>query len=156
MINNDELIKGSLDFINRYKRLPCNREDSIEVEKLNDDNEIEIRTYKALKYINELFGGQEKFAKYLLDNEIITYKLIANTLGLTELIIRNAMTKQTKNPQPEVRRGLEIFFNDDLYKELGLYASLCEKCTKRNCKQFYWVEVKCKNYKEKKQNNKNT
>lgn len=150
MINNDELIKGSLDFINRYKRLPCNREDSIDVEKLNDDNEIEIRTYKSLKYINELFGGQEKFAKHLLDNEIITYKLIADTLGLTEVVVRNAIMKQTKNPQPEVRRGLEVFFNDDLYKELGLYASLCEKCTSRKCKQFYWVEVKCKNYKEKK------
>ena len=151
MINNDELIKGSLDFINRYQRLPCNREDSIEVEKLNDDNEIEIRTYKALKYINELFGGQDKFADYLLKEKIITYKSIADIIGYSETITTNAITKTTKNPDVGVRRAIDIFFNKDYYeKELGLYASLCEKCTSRKCKQFYFVEVKCKNYKAKK------
>ena len=151
MINNDELIKGSLDFINRYKRLPCNREDSIEVEKLNDDNEIEIRTYKALKYINELFGGQEKFAKYLLDNEIITYKSIADIIGYSETITTNAITKSTKNVDVGVRRQLELFFNKDYYeKELGKYASRCVDCTSRACKQFYWVDVRCPNFKAKK------
>lgn len=150
MINKDELIKGSLVFIDKYKRLPCNREDSIEVEKLNDDNEIEIRTYKSLKYINELFGGQEKFAKYLLDNEIITYKSIADIIGYSETITTNAITKTTKNVDVGVRRQLELFFNNDYCeKELGKYSNKCTGC-KKQCKQFYWVDVaRCKEYSKK-------
>ena len=149
MINKDELIKGSLDFINKYKRLPLYKEDDIEVEKLNDNNEIELRTYRALKYVNEHFKNQNKFAEYLLKEKIITYKSIADIIGYSETITTNAIVKQTKNPQAEVRRQLHIFFNKDLYKELGEYANLCSGCTKR-CKQHYFVEVKCKNYKEKK------
>ena len=150
MINKDELIKGSLDFINKYKRLPLYKEDDIEVEKLNDNNEIELRSYRALKYINEYFKNQDKFADYLLKEKIITYKSIANIIGYSETITTNAITKTTKNPDVGVRRAIDIFFNKDYYeKELGLYASLCEKCTKR-CKQHYFVEVECKKYKAKK------
>ena len=119
------------------------------MEKLNNKNEIELRTYRALKYVNEHFKNQDKFADYLLKEKIITYKSIADIIGYSETITTNAIVKQTKNPQAEVRRQLHIFFNKDLYKELGEYANLCSGCTKR-CKQHYFVEVKCKNYKEKK------
>ena len=63
MINKDELIKGSLEFIDKYKRLPLYKEDDIVVERLNDENEIELRSYRALKYVNEHFKNQNKFAE---------------------------------------------------------------------------------------------
>ena len=150
MINKDELIKGSLDFINKYKRLPLYKEDDIEVEKLNDNNEIELRSYRALKYINEYFKNQDKFADYLLKEKIITYKSIADIIGYSETITTNAITKSTKNVDVGVRRQLELFFNKDYYeKELGKYNSKCEGC-KKQCKQFYWVDVAmCKEYSKK-------
>lgn len=151
MIKKDELIKGSLKFIDKYKRLPFYKEDDIEVEKLNDNNEIELRPYRALKYVDEYFENQDKFADYLLKEKIITYKSIADIIGYSETITTNAITKTTKNPDVGVRRAIDIFFNKDYYeKELGLYANLCVKCTSRKCKQFYFVEVNCKNYKAKK------
>ena len=151
MINKDELIKGSLEFIDKYKRLPLYKSDDIVVEKLNDENEIELRTYKALKYVNEHFKNQNKFAEYLLKEKIITYKSIADIIGHSETVITNAITKSTKSPDVRVRRAIDVFFNKDNYeKELGKYASRCVDCTSRACKQFYWVDVRCPNFKAKK------
>ena len=150
MINKDELIKGSLDFINKYKRLPLYKEDDIVVERLNDENEIELRSYRALKYVNEHFKNQSKFAEYLLKEKIITYKSIADIIGYSETITTNAITKSTKNVDVGVRRQLELFFNKDYYeKELGKYSNKCAGC-KKQCKQFYWVDVaRCKEYSKK-------
>lgn len=150
MINKDELIKGSLVFIDKYKRLPLYKEDDIAVEKLNDENEIELRTYRALKYVNEHFKNQDKFADYLLKEKIITYKSIADIIGYSETITTNAITKSTKNVDVGVRRQVELFFNKDYYeKELGKYNNKCAGC-KKQCKQFYWVDVaRCKEYSKK-------
>lgn len=148
-ITKEQFLDGVLKFINTYGRLPYIEEDDIEVSIVVKNGKKELRPYRASRYIKEYYNTQDKLTESLLDNKLITYKSIANTLGLTEVVTRNAITKQTKNPQAEVRRQLHMFFNKDLYKELGEYANLCSRCNKR-CKQHYFVDVKCKNYKEKK------
>ena len=140
-----------INFINIYKRLPYLSEDDIGVEFINDKKEKELRPYRASRYIKEFYGSQDKMSKELLKNKVITYKSIADVLGLTETLVANAITGETANPQKEVRRGIDLFFNKDYYEKLGKYATRCGSCTSRSCKQFYWVEVtSCKNYKERK------
>lgn len=148
-ITKEQFESSIINFINKYRRLPYMSEDDVDVEILNDNNELEIRLYKANRYIKEYYKTQEKLTEVLFDKNIISYKLIADTLGLTETVVRNAITKSTANPDVSVRRGIHIFFNKDYYKELGEFATLCGKCTKK-CKQEYYMEVRCKKYKEKK------
>lgn len=89
--------------------------------------------------------------KELFDKNIITYKLIADITGLTETVVKNIITKETKNPDIEARRMIHIFFNKDFYeKELGKYNDRCIGC-KKKCKiDYYAAIVVCPNYKEKK------
>ena len=145
--------EGSIpDFINKYRRLPYLKEDDIEVKIKNDDGEIENRPYRASRYINEYYGNQDNMTKELFDKGIISYKSIAETLDLTETVVKNAMTLETKNPKIEVRRGLDIFFNKDLYeKELGKYSDRCVNSCSRRCKQYYFSDTYlCSRYKRKK------
>lgn len=138
-----------IPFVNKYKRLPYLTEDDIEIE-IEVDGEIEIRPYRANRYVSAYYKNQDKMTKYLIDNVIITYKLVAEITGYTGTLISNAMTKSTKNPDAGVRRGIHNFFNFDFYeKELGKYTDRCSEC-KNSCKQFYWVEVWCPNFKAKK------
>ncbi len=126
--------------------------DDVNIEIENDKGEIETRYYRANRYISEYYGSEKKMTDDLFRKNIISYKLIADTLGLTETLVRNAMTLETKSPQLEVRRRLHIFFNNDFYeKTLSPYATKCTDCTKRACKQDYWVEViSCRKYNKKK------
>lgn len=159
MVNQEELIKGTLNFINAYKRLPYLQGDSIEVEKLNDDNEVELKPYMALKYIKEHHTNQDKFTETLFEQDIITYNSVGNILGLTPTVVRNIVIKSNKNPDIKIRRQLEIFFNKDFYKDdLPIYNEVCETCTKqKTCGQAYWIGmVNCKKYKKKKIKSKNT
>lgn len=153
MINQDELIKGTLQFIEKYKRLPYQKEDDIEVQKLNDKNEVEIKPYRASKYIKEYYTNQDKFTEALFKQNVITYNLVGNILGLTPTVIKNTITKSNKNPDIKVRRQLEVFFNKDFYKgELPALNEVCKTCAKKaDCGQYYWVDlVGCKKYREKK------
>lgn len=124
-------------------------EDEFEYEVKNNKDELEQRSYKSSRYIKEYFSSQAKLTEFLFDKNIISYKSIADVTGLTEVLVRNTVTKATKNPEVSVRRAIHIFFNKDYYEELGKYATLCEKCTKRACKQYYFAHVRCRNYKEK-------
>lgn len=147
-----EQFEGSLpDFINTYKRLPYIHDDDVSVEIKNDKGELELRPYRANRYIREYYGGQDKMTEELLEREIITYKSIADTLNLTETLVRNAIEKSTQNPQLHVRRGLDIYFNRDLYKkELGDYNDRCQNSCSRRCKQFYYMDTgACSRYKQK-------
>lgn len=148
-ITKQQFIDSIPNFIYNFDRLPYMNEDDVEVKIINDDKKEEIRPYRASRYINEFFNTKDELTKELFDKKIISYKLIADTLGLTEVVVRNAITKETKTPQQEVRRKLHMFFDKDLYEELGGHANLCNSCTRR-CKQHYFVDVRCKNYKEKK------
>lgn len=148
-ITKQQFLDGVLKFIQSYNRLPYIEEDDIEVNIVVKNGKKELRPYRASRYIKEFYDTQDKLTESLLDSKLITYKSIADTIGLTEVVTRNAITKQTKSPQAKARRQLHIFFNKDLYKELGEYANLCSGCTKR-CKQHYFVDVRCKKYKEKK------
>lgn len=143
MIAQDEFIKGVFRFIDDYDRLPYFSEDNIELDfEAVDKNSkaiTETRPYRANKYIKKFYGNQKNMTKYLLDNGILTYKKIADVLGLSETIVRNTITKTTKNPDVSNRRKLHIFFNVDFYeKELGKYTNKCTEC-KKHCKQFYWI-----------------
>ena len=127
------------------------KEDDVEVEIKNEDGEIEIRPYRANKYIEKYFESQENMSKELFDKNIITYKLIADTIGLTETVVKNIITKGTKNPEIHNRRMIHIFFNKDFYeKELGKYNDRCMDCKKKCKMDYYATIVVCPNYKEKK------
>lgn len=127
------------------------KEDDVEVEIKNEDGEIEIRPYRANKYIKEFYSTQDKMTKELSNKGVITYKSIADITGLTETIVKNIIEKQNKTVDIEPRRYLHIFFNKDFYeKELGVYNDRCMDC-KKKCKQSYYATiVVCPNYKEKK------
>ena len=79
----------------------------------------------------------------LLKNEVITYKSIADTLGYTETVIRNVVTKSIKEPDVRLRRAVHIFFNKDYYKELGEFSGVSDVC-KAKCQFPYYMDVvKC-------------
>ncbi len=88
----------------------------------------------------------------LFDIGIISYKTIAKILDLTETVVKNAITLETKNPKMEARRRLHIFFNKDFYeKELGKYNNRCAESCSRRCKQYYFSDTTlCSRYKRKK------
>ena len=148
---NKKQFEGSLArFIEKYERLPYLTEDDVEVEFKNKKKEIELRPYRASRYIREFYGDIDKMSEELLDGNTITYKMIADILNLTTTVVRNAITKETANPQPEVRRGIHMFFGKDYYPELEQHATKCSNCTRR-CKHEYWVDMLfCPDYKEKK------
>lgn len=112
---------------------------------------MELKPYRANRYIEEFYENQDNMIDELFDKNIITYKLIADTTGLTETLVENTIEKETKNPDIEARRMIHIFFNKDFYeKELGKYNDRCMGC-KKKCKQSYYATiVVCPNYKKKK------
>lgn len=126
-------------------------EDDVEVECEDNNGGLIYRPYRANRYIQEYFSNQDKLTEFLFDKNVISYKLIADTLNLTETVTRNAITKRTVSPKLEVRRLIHMFFNKDYYEELGKFATLCAKCARRKCKQNYDAQVECKNYMTKKQ-----
>jgi hypothetical protein len=138
--------------MNKYKRLPYLKEDDVEIPIKNDDGEMEIRPYRASRYVTEYYGDEDKMTQELFDKGIISYEYIADVLGLTGTLVKNAMTLETKNPQLEVRRGLHIFFNKDFYeKKLGKYNQKCTESCSRRCKQYYFSDtIPCSKYKRKK------
>lgn len=140
------------DFIHKFKRLPYMKEDDVEVKIKNDNGEIESKPYRARKYIREYYDNQDNMTEELFDKGVISYESIADVLGLTPTLVKNAMTLSTKNPEIKVRRKLDIFFNKDFYEnELGKYNTKCMGCGRRKCKQDYYVDIiSCKRYKEKK------
>ena len=99
----------------------------------NDKGKMELKPYRANRYIEEF------------------YEKVAGITGLTETVVKNIITKETKNPDIEARRYLDIFFNKDFYeKELGAYNDRCMDC-KKKCRQNYYVAIiECPNYKVKK------
>ncbi len=153
MITHDEFMQGVYDFMNEYDRLPYFPGDNIKVKfEIEDDNgntTIKIKPYRANRYVKKFYTSRKNMTKKLLEKGLLTYKMIAETLDLSETIVRNMITKSTKNPPINNRRKLHMFFNEDLYeKDLGKYVSKCTKC-KKHCKQFYWVSnIRCKKYEE--------
>ena len=103
-VNNLPITKGQFDeavvrFIYKYERLPHQPEDDIGVEVKNDEDEIEVKTYRANRYIKEYYKTQAKMSEELLKKNIVTYKMISDITGVTETILKNAITKETKNPE---------------------------------------------------------
>ena len=140
MINQDQLIKGILEFINLYKRLPYYIEDEIEVEVTNDEGELELRPYRALKYVKECFANQDKCTQYLFDNRLITYEMISEIINIDENRLEKLLNKDIKVPDVMERRYIELFFNKDYFSELGNYTEICNGCSKK-CQKPYWVGV---------------
>ena len=150
-ITKKQFEKSIPDFIKKYNRLPFLKEDDVEINMKNDKGKMELKPYRANRYIEEFYGNQDKMTKELFDKNIITYKLIADITELTETIVKNIITKETKNPDIQARHKIDMFFNNDFYeKELGKYNDRCMDC-KKKCKQHYYSTiVVCPNYKEKK------
>lgn len=149
MINKDELIKGTLEFIKKYKRLPYLPEDDIEVEKQNNKGEVVLKPYRTGKYIKEFFGNQDKYSKYLLDNKLITHDTISEIIRIDKNKLECLLNGEIKTPEIKERRQIELFFNKDYFIKQGKYTSTCSKCSK-GCKNPYWVDViSCSKYKEK-------
>lgn len=145
-----EEFEGSIaGFVESYKRLPFLNEDDIIVKKKNKSGEYEELTYRASRYITAYYETRDNFVNTLVDNDIVTFKVIAKATGLTEAVVKNTITMSTKSPTLEARRAMDIFFDKDKYEHLGKHATLCGGCSRR-CKQAYFVEVKCSKFKEKK------
>lgn len=142
MINQDELIKGTLQFISAYKRLPYMSEDDIEVEKENDEGETEIKPYRSLKYINEYFGNHEKYSRHLLENNILAHDTISKHIDIPVNRLKELLKGDVEKVEIHERRMVDMFFNNDIYSHLGLMCNYCIDCTKKkSCSQNYWVQV---------------
>lgn len=151
MISQDELIKGILDFIDIYERLPYIAGDDIEVEKINDNGEVEPRTFRSMKYIRNYFGNHNECTSYLLENNIITYDLIEKYTQIKANRVKNLLSGKATRVNWQERWQIDKFFNNDFYKKLDRYAKRCMRCAKnKECGQHYWVDVAyCSKYKEK-------
>ncbi len=148
-ITKQQFVDGIIPFIKTYKRLPYMSEDDILVPIEGENGSIISSPYRAKRYIESYFDGQDNLTDYLFKKEIITYDLIANIIGSTRTIVENTITTNTKNPDVRVRRGVHIFFNKDFYEDkLDKYNSKCMDC-KRKCRQGYWVRLSCSKYKAK-------
>lgn len=152
-ITKEQFDKAVINFVYTYERLPYQPEDEVEVELKNDNGELETRLYRASRYVTSYYEDQDNMSKEILENNVITYKMISDITGITEAVLKNAINKETKNPEKATRRAIEMFFNKDFYEELGKYATKCEGCKKcKGCKSkyFYWISViHCPMYKKK-------
>lgn len=150
LITKEQFNEAIIKFIHRYERLPYQPEDDIEVEIKNDEDELELKNYRANKYVKEFYKTQDKMSEELLNNNIITYKMISDITKISETVLKNAIEKTTKNPDLETRKAVHVFFNNDYYKELGIYAKKCEDCQGCKCKYDYFVSVVyCPKFKKK-------
>lgn len=140
MVNKDELIKGTLEFIKKYERLPFINGDDIIVEKINDDGEVELKPFRAKKYVDELFKGQDKFIKHLLDNDILTLETVSIYTKVKPDRIAELLTGKAEDVNVSERRAIDILFNKDYYEKLGKYNGVNDKCRKE-CQFPYWVTV---------------
>ena len=152
MVNQEELIKGTLQFIDAYNRLPFFKEDDIEVEKLNDDGQKEFRPYRALKYIKEIFDSESNYTRYLFDNKILTFENIAQHLQIKPDRVEELLSEDAKKVTTDERRSIHVFFGVDYYYKLGEFSKKCNDCSlKKECGQYYWVTViQCEKYKKEK------
>ncbi len=149
-ITKQQFLDSIVPFIKVYRRLPYIDEDDILVPIEDKDGSIVSSPYRAKRYIEAYFDGQDNLTEYLFEKCIITYDSIANIIGSTKTVVENAITTSTKNPDVEVRRDIHVFFNKDFYEgKLDSYNAKCMDC-KRKCKQGYWVGLSCNKYIEKK------
>lgn len=75
-ITKEQFNKATIDFIHKYKRLPYLPEDDIEIEEKNKKGEMEIKPYRANRYVNNYYINQDKMSQELLDNNIIDRKSV--------------------------------------------------------------------------------
>ena len=149
-ITKEQFNDSTLNFIKRYQRLPYQPEDEVEVLTTNEENEEEIKVYRANRYIKEYYKTQIKMSQELLKNNIVTYKMISELTGISETILKNAINKENKTIDVSVRKAIDIFFNHDYYKELGEYSKKCEECQGCKCMKPYFMSViYCPDFKKK-------
>lgn len=146
VISEEQLLESVKPFVEKMGRLPYMREDDIVV--MVDD---EARSYRAVKYIKGYFGTTEKMTEYLLEKKLLTFKTISDTIGLEEKRVKELMSGKAKKINNHERRMIDLFLNNDLYKDLEHSTSAhCSDCTKtKKCGQPYWVDVvSCPDYKK--------
>lgn len=138
-------------FIKLHNRLPYMKEDdiivSVDVEVKDKDGNVENKTeerpYTATKYIKGHFGDVDSLSNYLFDNNIISFKIISDMIGVTPKRIEELISGKAKKVEKNERRAVHLFFGKDYYEDIGKYNEThCEDCTKKkSCGQDYWVSV---------------
>jgi len=137
-------------FILVYKRLPFNSEDDIAVEIKNDDGELEVRPYRAGRYINSFYKSADNMITELFAKKIITYELVGEITGIEIKVLKDIISGKLKKTDNITRIFVENFFDKDYFDKDDKYAVKCMGC-KNKCKQKYNVTVtSCKKYKSKK------
>lgn len=160
VIDKNEFVKASLEFLDYYGRLPYMREDDVlvkvEEETTGNNGKREIkqldRMYTSLKYVKGYFDTPENMTQYLLDEKLLSYGDIAETISIPETRVVELMSGEAKKVENHERRMIELFLNKDLYEDLGHgLSNHCSNCTKsKQCGQPYWVAVvSCPKFKKK-------
>lgn len=160
VIDKEEFVKASLDFLEYYGRLPYMKEDDVLVtlkeETLDSEGHREIREqeryYTSLKYVKGHFDTPENMTQYLLDEGLLSYGDIADAITIPEKRVKELMSGEAQKVETHERRMIELFLNKDLYEDLGHGLSHhCSDCTKsKQCGQPYWVAVvSCPKFKKK-------
>lgn len=149
VISKKDVVGAIPHFVEGFRRLPYMREDNIMVEVEQDNGEITRQPYSALKYIEAYFETAENFTGFLLTEEVLSLKSMGEIMGIDPSRLDRLLKNRLKNITKRERRKLELFFNDDIYKNEGSeYAQLCSTCKYKNkCGQPYWVgSVSCTKY----------
>lgn len=149
VISKEEVVNAIPHFIEGFRRLPYMQEDNIMVEVKQDDGEITRQPYSALKYIEAYFETPEKFTEFLFEEGILSFELMGDIIDVEPGRLERLLRNKLKNITRRERRRIDLFFNDDIYKdEDNGYAQLCSTCKHREkCGQPYWVgTVSCARY----------
>lgn len=148
-ITKKQFIDGTIDFVNTYQRLPFLLGDDVEVEIKNDEGEMELRPFRANKYIKEYFIDQDKMSAELISSGELTYTCISKLISIDAKLLEDVISKNIKEIDNVNRICIENFFNKDYFPKQNKYANECKDC-KNSCKQKYNVVImQCKKKKKK-------
>lgn len=148
MITKNQLIDAVEPFMKEYGRLPYMSGDEIQVPIDGKDMK-----YKSRKYVKGYFDSQQDMTDYLLDEEVLTLKMIGDTIDISEKRVEELINKEGRKVSNHERRMIDVFFNEDIYEDLEhSTSSHCSDCTKeKKCGQPYWVDVvSCPTYRKSK------
>lgn len=142
---NDSIIP----FIEKYKRLPFLPEDDVEIKVKNEKDQMEIRPYRAGRYISSFYKTQENMIEKILEDKVITYELVEEVTGVKKNTLKDIISGKDMKKDNVARICVENFFDKDFFKKENKFADKCITC-KSKCKQKYNVIlVKCKNFEKK-------
>lgn len=148
-ITKQQFVDGTINFIHAYKRLPYLPEDDVNVNVINNEGEVDVKIYRAGKYVKGYYKTQDKMTTELISSGELTYKEISKIIGIDVKLLESVINGELKEIDNVNRICIENFFNKDYFPKQSKFAETCKDC-KNSCKQKYNVAVmQCKK-KEKK------